>query len=347
MAVIQDLQTELLYHILELAEGGKDMYFSTRFGFLRLASLVARQWTAPAQRLMLKQIVIGPETMISEDKLVGRLSQPGAAQLVKRVRLDAQNGASLGGYERILEKLGTSEELVVAGELYMKLSAEALRVELLQDLKYFTLVISTYGALPRLTGPLSLTSLRISRTRVWDSVLRPLLANVPSLHCLSVSWDGPDDSSSEMTHFNLVAPQLRSLSFLHYEGTWRAKKVPAVADFLAKCTSLVDLHIRAPPRGALSAYLRAMNEVNLSHLETVLLSAEDARLIACTLSFPAFEHLKTWKFVILRICRNIWAQNGRDGIVLAGREELSRIAAESMRLSGEKARRFGHKEGRF
>ncbi|ORY88425.1 hypothetical protein BCR35DRAFT_329970 [Leucosporidium creatinivorum] len=312
MAVIQDLPTELLYHILDFLYDENLDRARDRLLFLRLASLVTSDWTAPAQKLMLKDVVVGAGTGLWPAKLVARLAQPGAAQLVKRARFELGNNPAFAGYERILDTLRNLEKLVLVGGRLVKLSTEVLRLELLQDLTHLTLTVPTSGVLPHLIHPLPLTSLHISRTHVPDSVLQPLLANVPSLGHLAVEWRYMEDNLdplSSMTHFDLVAPQLRALSLLHYDGTGRTSKVPAVTAFIAKCTSLTSIRLHTPPRDGLIAYLRAVVP-KLAVLETVFLAGQDAPVVASAVSFPALNRLKTWRM-------SYWSQpmtNRSDGM---------------------------------
>ncbi|ORY88454.1 hypothetical protein BCR35DRAFT_329999 [Leucosporidium creatinivorum] len=152
------------------------------------------------------------------------------------------------------------------------------------------------GALPHLTAPLALTSLHILWGTVPNSILQPLLANTPFLRSLDVKWssceEGPT-SASELSVFDGIAPQLLRLSLVHDGGNDQAEKVPAVASFLANCTSLTHLWIQDPPYTALLPYLTALN-VKLRALETTWLGAEDAPGVASALSLPRMGQLQRW-----------------------------------------------------
>ncbi|ORY88460.1 hypothetical protein BCR35DRAFT_330002 [Leucosporidium creatinivorum] len=237
MAVIQDLPPKLLYHIVQLLSNNTRNRPQQRVCYLCSASLVARDWKAPAQRLLIRSIDTGLSCPFDVDGLLHRLSKPGSAEKLKRVRLTEYSWPRADEWWRLLGLLNGLERLdLVGGNSETPLSAEVFTAALLEDLKHLTLHTRISGQLPHLTMPLALTSLHISWGTAPNSVLQPLLADAPFLCSLDFKWwsdeEGPT-SASELLVFDGIAPQLHRLSLVHDGGNDQTQKVPAVSDFLS------------------------------------------------------------------------------------------------------------------
>lgn len=112
MAFIQGLPPELLYRVLELLEPYRDPYhwIISPIAALAQASLVARSWTAPAQELMYRDIIVRSAPNV---KLVELLQRLPTGPMIQRLKMTSLRLEALATLVSVCEAASGLESLAI------------------------------------------------------------------------------------------------------------------------------------------------------------------------------------------------------------------------------------------